>query len=58
MPPTLLRADYGAPYDAVLLANFLLHHFDVPACVGLLRKVRAALKPGGVSATLEFVPNT
>jgi hypothetical protein len=40
----------------VLLTNFL-HHFDVPACVGLLKKVRAALKPGGVSATLEFVPN-
>jgi SAM-dependent methyltransferase len=48
--------DYGGPYDAVLLTNFL-HHFDVATCVGLLRKVRAALKPGGVSATLEFVPN-
>ncbi len=48
--------DYGGPYDAVLLTNFL-HHFDVPTCVGLLKKVRAALKPGGVAATLEFMPN-
>jgi ubiquinone/menaquinone biosynthesis C-methylase UbiE len=48
--------DYGGPYDAVLLTNFL-HHFDVPVCIDLLKKVHAALKPGGVSATLEFVPN-
>jgi len=43
-------------YDVVLLTNFL-HHFDAPTCVGLLRKVRAALKPHGISATLDFVPN-
>jgi len=40
----------------VLLTNFL-HHFDEATCVGLLRKVRSALKPGGKAATLEFVPN-
>ena len=28
-----------------------------PTCVGLLRKVHAALKPGGRAAALEFVPN-
>ena len=50
------EVDFGGPYEAVLLTNFL-HHFDVPTCVGLLKKVRAALKPGGVAATLEFVPN-
>lgn len=50
------EVDFGGPYDAVLLTNFL-HHFDAPTCVGLLKKVRAALKPGGLSATLEFVPN-
>jgi 2-polyprenyl-3-methyl-5-hydroxy-6-metoxy-1,4-benzoquinol methylase len=44
------------PYDAVLLTNFL-HHFDQPTNVGLLRKVHAALNPGGCVATLEFVPN-
>ena len=47
---------YGGPYDAVLLTNFL-HHFDVPTCVGLLKKVRGALRPGGRVAALEFVPN-
>jgi hypothetical protein len=56
LPGSAFDVDYGGPYDAVLLTNFL-HHFDVATCVGLLRKVRAALKPGGVSATLEFVPN-
>ena len=33
--------DYGGPYDVVLLTNFL-HHFDVPTCVVLLKKVRAS----------------
>jgi 2-polyprenyl-3-methyl-5-hydroxy-6-metoxy-1,4-benzoquinol methylase len=47
---------YGGPYDAVLLTNFL-HHFDHPTCVSLLKKVHAALRPGGYAATLEFVPD-
>ena len=55
-PGSAFEVDYGGPYDLVLLTNFL-HHFDPPTCVGLLRKVRAALKPGGRVATLEFVPN-
>ena len=46
----------GGPYDAVLLTNFL-HHFDEATCVALLRKVLTALVPGGITATLEFVPN-
>jgi ubiquinone/menaquinone biosynthesis C-methylase UbiE len=48
--------DYGGPYDVVLLTNFL-HHFDVPTCVELLKKVRSSMKPGGRAAALEFVPN-
>ncbi len=56
LPGSAFEESYGGPYDAVLLTNFL-HHFDAPTCVGLLRKVHAALKPGGISATLEFVPN-
>jgi SAM-dependent methyltransferase len=48
--------DLGKDYDVVLLTNFL-HHFDVPTCEGLLRRVHAALKPGGKAVTLEFVPN-
>jgi ubiquinone/menaquinone biosynthesis C-methylase UbiE len=50
------EVDFGGPYDAVLLTNFL-HHFDKATCVGLLKKVRGALRPGGRAATLEFVPN-
>ncbi|HWC96775.1 MAG TPA: class I SAM-dependent methyltransferase [Candidatus Sulfopaludibacter sp.] len=56
LPGSAFDVEYGGPYDAVLLTNFL-HHFDQPTCVSLLKKVRAAMKPGGVAATLEFVPN-
>ena len=56
LPGSAFEVDYGGPYDVVLLTNFL-HHFDIPTCVGLLKKVHAALKPGGRAATLEFVPN-
>ena len=49
-------ADYGSGYDIVLLTNFL-HHFDVPTCETLLRKVHGALGPGGRAVTLEFIPN-
>lgn len=56
LPGSAFDVDFGGPYDAVLLTNFL-HHFDFDTCVGLLKKVRASLKPGGIAATLEFVPN-
>jgi len=56
LPGSAFEVDFGGPYDAVLLTNFL-HHFDRTTCVGLLKKVHAALKPGGRAATLEFVPN-
>ena len=56
LPGSAFDVEYGGPYDAVLLTNFL-HHFDPPTNVGLLKKVHAALKPGGRAATLEFVPN-
>jgi hypothetical protein len=56
LPGSAFDVEFGGPYDAVLLTNFL-HHFDKPTCVGLLKKVRAALQPGGKAATLEFVPN-
>jgi O-methyltransferase/methyltransferase family protein len=55
-PGSAFEVEYGGPYDAVLLTNFL-HHFDHPTCVTLLKKVRAALKGGGRVAALEFVPN-
>jgi 2-polyprenyl-3-methyl-5-hydroxy-6-metoxy-1,4-benzoquinol methylase len=56
LPGSAFDVEFGRPYDVVLLTNFL-HHFDKPTNVGLLKKVRAALKPGGRVATLEFVPN-
>ncbi len=56
LPGSAFDVEYGGPYDAVLLTNFL-HHFDPPTCVGLLKKVHAALKPAGRVAALEFVPN-
>jgi ubiquinone/menaquinone biosynthesis C-methylase UbiE len=51
-----LTVDWGNGYDVVLLTNFL-HHFDRAHCELILRKVYAALKPGGRVAILEFVPN-
>ena len=56
LPGSAFEVDFNGPYDAVLLTNFL-HHFDKPTCVGLLHKIKAALRPGGQCATLEFVPN-
>jgi 2-polyprenyl-3-methyl-5-hydroxy-6-metoxy-1,4-benzoquinol methylase len=56
LPGSAFEVDFRGPYDAVLLTNFL-HHFDQPTCVGLLKKVHAALRPGGCAATLEFVPS-
>jgi cyclopropane fatty-acyl-phospholipid synthase-like methyltransferase len=55
-PGSAFEVDYGTGYDLVLLTNFL-HHFDVPTCEGLLRKVRASLAEGGRVVTLEFIPN-
>ena len=56
LPGSAFEVDYAGPYDVALLTNFL-HHFDHATCVTLLKKVHAALKPGGCAATLEFVPN-
>jgi SAM-dependent methyltransferase len=51
-----LEVEYGAGYDLVLLTNFL-HHFDPATCRAVLRKVHAALAPGGRAVTLEVVPD-
>lgn len=56
LPGSAFEVDFGGPYDTVLLTNFL-HHFDQEKCVTLLKKVHAALRPGGRAATLEFVPD-
>ncbi len=56
LPGSAFEVDFGGPYDAVLLTNFL-HHFDHATNVSLLKKVHSALRPGGCAATLEFVPD-
>jgi ubiquinone/menaquinone biosynthesis C-methylase UbiE len=48
--------EFGEGYDYILLTN-ILHHFDEAGCVKLMKRVFAALKPGGKAVTLEFVPN-
>jgi 2-polyprenyl-3-methyl-5-hydroxy-6-metoxy-1,4-benzoquinol methylase len=56
LPGSAFTVEYGGPYDVVLVTNFY-HHFDMPTCEGLTRKIFAALKPGGRCVTLDFVPN-
>jgi len=48
--------DYGSGYDVVLVTNFI-HHFDIPANVGLLARLHAAMKPGGKLVILEQAVN-
>jgi ubiquinone/menaquinone biosynthesis C-methylase UbiE len=50
------KADLGSDYDVVLVPNFL-HHFNVADCVRFMKRVNAALRPGGKTAIVEFVPN-
>jgi 2-polyprenyl-3-methyl-5-hydroxy-6-metoxy-1,4-benzoquinol methylase len=56
VPGSAFDVDFGSGYDVVLLTNFL-HHFDRAAVDAVMRKVHAALKPGGRVYVLEFVPN-
>jgi SAM-dependent methyltransferase len=56
-PGSAFDLDLGSGYHIVLLTNFL-HHFDAATNEALLRRVRAALVPGGRVAILEFVPNS
>ena len=56
LPGSAFDLDFGSGYNLVLLTNFL-HHFDPGTCESLLRRVHAALVPGGRAAVLEFVPN-
>ena len=56
LPGDAFKTDLGTGYDLVLLPNFL-HHFDAPTCEQFLRRVRAALAPGGRAVVIEFIPN-
>lgn len=44
----------GGPHDAALVFN-LVHHLDPASTVTLLRRVHAALAPGGTLAVLDLV---
>lgn len=56
LPGDAFAVDFGSGYDLVLLTN-ILHHFDRATCIELLKKVHAALKPGGRAVTLDFIPD-
>jgi 2-polyprenyl-3-methyl-5-hydroxy-6-metoxy-1,4-benzoquinol methylase len=56
LPGSIFDVELGTGYDYVLVPNFV-HHFDRATIDKLLKKLRAALVPGGKVATLEFVPN-
>jgi len=56
LPGSAFDVDLGQNYDIILLPN-LLHHFDAPANIALLKRLHAALKPGGQLVILEFVPD-
>jgi len=56
LPGSAFEVDFGSGYDLALITNFL-HHFDPPTGTTFMRRVHAALKPGGRAAILEFVPN-
>jgi len=50
------EVEFGRDYDVALITNF--HHHFAPSTIEILmRKVYAALRPGGLAVTLEFVPN-
>ena len=51
-----LKVEFGGGFDIVLLPN-ILHHFDVPTCETLLRKVHASLNPRGRAVIVEFIPD-
>ena len=56
LPGDAFEVDFPDGFDIALVTNFL-HHFDPPTCTSFLKKVHAALAPGGRVAVLEFVPN-
>lgn len=56
LPGSAFETELGGPYDLVLVTNFF-HHFDPPTCEMLMRKIHAAMAPGGQCVTLDFIPN-
>ena len=55
LPGSAFETDFGTGFDVVLITGFL-HHFDLPTNETLLRKVHAAMAPGGRVAIMDFIP--
>jgi len=55
-PGSAFEVDLGSGYDYVLLTA-IFHHFDMPKCEQLIRRVHAVLKPGGKAVTVDAIPN-
>ena len=56
LPGSAFDVDFGEGYDLVLIPN-LFHHFDPSTNEKLMRKIHAALAPGGRAVTAEFIPS-
>jgi len=56
IPGDAFEVDFRGPYDLALVTNFF-HHYEPKTCEKLMRKILAALAPGGRCITLDFVPN-
>lgn len=50
------KVGFPEGFDVALVTNFL-HHFNPATCEDFLKRVNAALTPGGRVVVLEFVPN-
>ena len=49
----MFSADLGGPYDGALVFD-IIHHLSAEQTVALLRRVRAALRPGATIAILDM----
>jgi ubiquinone/menaquinone biosynthesis C-methylase UbiE len=56
LPGSAFSVELGSGYDAVIVTNFF-HHFSIEDNIALMKRFRAALRPGGRMLTLDFVPN-
>lgn len=54
LPGSAFATDFGKGFDIILMPNFI-HHFDEPTNIALMQRARAALKPNGRLAIVEFV---
>ena len=56
IPGDAFQVEFGGPYDLVIVASFA-HHFDAAVNTSFFRKCRAALKPAGRLALIDFIPD-